>query len=183
MLLAGCSNRQKVSNRVIIQGQVLLPESNLSSQHISETNFNYPEESSLNTKADTLTDVNIAPLNTGHSIDLQYNEINEYLIKLDKTLAKDYLNGNRADFELINNKILNNRGRVLKEVSPDVYKIKIDNPDKEVIGKLAAQTVISKIEFDHLVHIQTVPDDPAFHQQWNLSMLELSQTWQKYKGD
>src|SRR5690554_4789071 len=90
LLLAGCSNRDKISDRIVIQGQVLLPEFNLSSQNISTTELDYPV-SHTDTAADALTDINIIPLHSNHG-GFEYKEIHEYLIKLDKTLAKDFFN-------------------------------------------------------------------------------------------
>lgn len=168
LLLTGCTQKPITEEEILLQGQILISGININKQSIFSTPSNtgvYQGTELAGT--DTLSDINITPLHIANFIP------DEYIIKLTKELSEEY----------INREILNNRGQVIRNISPGVYKIKLTNPDDELIEKLTNDSTISYIEPDYLVHIQATPDDPAFFQQWNLSMLNLSQTWENYKGN
>lgn len=156
VLSTACSKNEEKSSQVIVNGIIELPgiiETNSSEKTLANTNV---------TKG-----VYSAPIHTA------YFNPQEYIIKFNKNIDINYLKKS----------ILKGQGRVISKISKDIYKVKLDDKNNKLMNSLQGNSLISYIEPEYLVHIQTVPNDPAFlQQQWNLKMLGLETTWNSTKG-
>lgn len=158
VLLAGCSNTSSFpeeDNSIIVQGKLIIPglETTVHSEVIDTV-----KENSLNT----------LPLQTAF-----FNR-KDYIIKFNQDVDENY----------IKNEILKNSGKVVSKIAGnDTFKIHLDDENNLILlDALENSDLISYIEPDYLIHIQTVPNDTGYNQQWNLSMLGLEKTWDSFKG-
>ena len=98
----------------------------------------------------------------------------EYIIKFNQAVSIDY----------IKREILRNKGQVMQEITEGTtFKIKLPAPNSSyLIDSIQGNPLISYVEPDYLVFIQTIPNDPEYYRQWNLELLDLSMTWNSYRG-
>ncbi len=163
LFATGCSKNAQSSNQVIINGIIELPR-------LIETNtIDRPIAANVKTLTTTnnTEDLYTAPLRTADF------SPEEYLVKFNKDLDIDY----------IKDTILKGQGKIINTIAKDLYKLKLDDKNPDLINSLQNNPLISYIEPEYLVHIQTTPNDPAFsQQQWNLKMLGLETTWDNIKS-
>ncbi len=163
LLATGCSNAQS-SNQIIVNGIVELPG-------LIETNSIVSKF--INTHTETLAttnytkQINTAPLRTAN-----FNP-EEYIVKFQEDM----------DINYIKETIFKGQAKVINMIAKDMYKVKLENENNALINSLQNNPLISYIEPEYLVHIQAIPNDPAFlQQQWNLKILGLETTWDTVKG-
>ncbi|NLM98254.1 MAG: peptidase S8, partial [Halanaerobiaceae bacterium] len=96
----------------------------------------------------------------------------EYIINFKQRISKNELEEN----------ILKNKGQIIKQISENMYKVKLADEDQDFIYSLQKNPSIKYIEPEYLVHIQSIPDDPYYPEQWNLQRLALEKTWDNLKG-
>ncbi len=164
LLATGCSKNAQSSNQVIINGTVELPGLIKTS-----TIGTKPINAHVNTLAPTnkAEDLYTVPLRTANF------SPEEYIVKFSKDI----------DINYIKDTILKGQGKIINTIAKDLYKVKLDDKNQNLMNSLQNNSLISYIEPEYLVHIQTTPNDPAFsQQQWNLKMLELEKTWDTIKG-
>ncbi|MFP4017139.1 MAG: S8 family serine peptidase, partial [Halanaerobiales bacterium] len=164
VLATGCSNNDD-EKQIVVNGIVQLPDSITDT---IETNSRGTVNNTINTLSSNIEkDVFTSPIKTAY-----YNP-QEYIIKFSRDI----------DIRYLKDTILGDQGTVLSSISSNMYKVKLNDQNNEFINSLQNNSLISYIEPEYLVHIQTTPDDPAFiEQQWNLKMMGLEKTWESVKG-
>lgn len=159
LILSACSNHNVMNSRqqqYLITGQLRIVDS--AAVHRQEPVTATSQQIAINT----------LPLETP-----SFNP-EEYIIKFNQAVSVDY----------IKREILRNKGQVMQEISDGtIFKIKLPTPNSSyLIDSIQDNSLISYIEPDYLVFIQTVPNDPEYYRQWNLELLALSKTWNSYRG-
>ncbi|MFP4662345.1 MAG: S8 family peptidase [Halanaerobiales bacterium] len=164
VLVTGCSNDDD-EKQIVINGIVQLPDSTTDNL---ETNNRGTVSNTISTLSNNVPeDVFTSPVKTAY-----YNP-QEYIIKFTEDI----------DREQLENQILKKQGKVLNSIASDMYKVKLSDQDNEFINSLQSNPLISYIEPEYLIHIQAMPNDPAFlKQQWNLKMLDIEKTWDSTRG-
>ncbi len=94
----------------------------------------------------------------------------EYIVKFTKNLKTNY----------INRKILKEKGRIINKIETDIFVI--EKTKEGLVSSLLNNYLVNSVEPNYQVHIQSIPDDTKYYQQWNLKMLNLEKTWNQYKG-
>ena len=177
-LLGGCTTApgalprtdQNQTQNGIITGHVELDQSegiNLSTVRVPNTSLK--PEGSNNKKSNVIFSSGIE--------ETEDNPTNTYIIKFNSETDQGYIYNNILT---VANGVLQDS---VKELSDNTYKIKL-NPEKIATFKnrTANFSSVQYIEPDYRIKVQTIPDDPHYSEQWNLEMLNLSTTWEKYKG-
>lgn len=152
--ITGCSKKnEQINEKVIIHGRVEIPG--------IQENEEFVYTSSVQEEVYT------APLQTA-----QFKE-KEYIIKFNKEISEDE----------VQEIILKNNGQIINQISEDMYKIKLDDENPDLKNSLQEKPIVTYIEPEYLVHIQTIPNDPFYPQQWNLKFLCLEKTWDNFKNN
>jgi len=163
LLATGCSNAQS-SNQIIVNGTVELPGL-IETNSLDSPSMSAPRErlaTTNNTKK-----INTTPLQTANF------SPEEYIIKFHEDMDISYIEEN----------IFKGQANVISSIAKDMYKIKLNKKNNNLINSLQNNPLIAYIEPEYLVHIQAIPNDPAFsQQQWNLKILGLETTWDSVKG-
>lgn len=96
----------------------------------------------------------------------------EYIVKFNQDIDRAYLQ----------KEILKGKGQILNRLRDNIYKISLDDENRDIIKKLEENPLVSYIEPEYLVHIQHIPNDPGYAKQWNLKLLNLETVWQNWSG-
>lgn len=164
IFLAGCSrDTNRRNDKVIVHGKIEIVE--LLESNRREELSTSQANTGIITTSHFEDNLNTIPLETANF------KPQEYIIKVNEEISENYLQ----------NSVLKGKGQVINQISTDMYKVKLNDKENE-INNLIKNPLISYIEPEYLVHVQTTPNDPAFIQQWNLAMLGLESTWDNYKG-
>lgn len=96
----------------------------------------------------------------------------EYIVKFNQDIDRAYLQ----------KEILKGKGQILNRLRDNIYKISLDDENRDIIKKLEENPLVSYIEPEYLIHIQHIPNDPGYAKQWNLKLLNLETVWQNWSG-
>lgn len=96
----------------------------------------------------------------------------EYIVKFNQDIDRAYLQ----------KEILKGKGQILNRLRDNIYKISLDDENRDIIKKLEENPLVSYIEPEYLVHIQHIPNDPGYAKQWNLKLLNLETVWQNWSS-
>lgn len=168
VIFTGCTNDSTRQELFQIRGRVELPviPAVMAVQEVKLARNTYPEEGERLRTSSLEENLFTIPLGTTQI------KPQEYIVKFDQDIDGDYLQ----------NEILKGKGQIINRVTENIYKISLDEENNEIISSLKENPLISYIEPEYLVHIQSIPNDPGYAKQWNLKILNLESVWKDWQG-